>query len=58
MLESADYTVIAATDAEIGLTLARESRPDLILMDIQLPGMDGLRPRRCSRPTTRRGTFR
>jgi len=42
VLESADYNVITATDAEIGLTLARESRPDLILMDIQLPGMDGL----------------
>ena len=42
VLESADYTVITATDAEIGLTLARESHPDLILMDIQLPGMDGL----------------
>ena len=42
ILESADYTVLAAVSAEIGLTLARESRPDLILMDIQLPGMDGL----------------
>lgn len=42
LLESADYTVLAATSAEIGLTLAREARPDLILMDIQLPGMDGL----------------
>ena len=42
LLESADYTVIAAVNAEIGLTLAREGRPDLILMDIQLPGMDGL----------------
>ena len=42
VLESADYTVITATDAEIGLTLARESHPDLILMDIQLPGMDGI----------------
>ena len=42
LLESADYTVLAATNAEIGLTLAREARPDLILMDIQLPGMDGL----------------
>src|SRR3954470_12865705 len=42
LLESADHTVIAATSAEIGLTLARETRPDLILMDIQLPGMDGL----------------
>ena len=42
LLESADYTVLAETNAEIGLTLAREARPDLILMDIQLPGMDGL----------------
>ncbi len=42
LLESADYIVIAATNAETGLTLARERHPDLILMDIQLPGMDGL----------------
>ena len=42
LLESADYTVLAATNAEIGLALAREGHPDLILMDIQLPGMDGL----------------
>jgi two-component system, cell cycle response regulator DivK len=42
LLESADYTVLAAVSAEIGLTMARENRPDLILMDIQLPGMDGL----------------
>src|SRR6185503_19826159 len=33
---------IRATDAEAGLTLARDDQPDLILMDIQLPGMDGL----------------
>jgi two-component system, cell cycle response regulator DivK len=42
LLESADYTVLAATNAESGLTLARSERPDLILMDIHLPGMDGL----------------
>ena len=42
LLESAGYTVLAATDAEAGLTMARAERPDLILMDIQLPGMDGL----------------
>jgi two-component system, cell cycle response regulator DivK len=42
LLESAGYTVVAATSAETGLTLAREGHPDLILMDIQLPGMDGL----------------
>lgn len=42
LLESAGYTVVAATSAETGLTLAREGHPDLILTDIQLPGMDGL----------------
>jgi CheY-like chemotaxis protein len=34
--------VLEAGNAEDGLTLARQSRPHLILMDIQLPGMDGL----------------
>jgi two-component system cell cycle response regulator DivK len=42
LLESAGHTVLAATDAETGLTIARSQKPDLILMDIQLPGMDGL----------------
>ncbi|MGO9835757.1 MAG: response regulator [Polyangiaceae bacterium] len=42
LLRSAGHTVLSATDAEAGLTLARNERPNLILMDIQLPGMDGL----------------
>jgi len=42
LLQSAGHSVLSATDAEIGLTLARAEQPDLILMDIQLPGMDGL----------------
>jgi two-component system cell cycle response regulator DivK len=42
LLQSAGHTVLTATDAEAGLTLARDEQPDLILMDIQLPGMDGL----------------
>ena len=42
LLESAGHSVINATDAEAGLTLARDEQPHLILMDIQLPGMDGL----------------
>jgi two-component system cell cycle response regulator DivK len=42
LLRSAGHAVLSATDAEAGLTLARDKRPDLILMDIQLPGMDGL----------------
>ena len=42
LVRTAGHTVISATDAEAGLTLARAEQPDLILMDIQLPGMDGL----------------
>jgi two-component system cell cycle response regulator DivK len=42
LLKSAGYAVLTATDAESGLALARSEQPDLILMDIQLPGMDGL----------------
>ncbi|MEP7347031.1 MAG: response regulator [Gemmatimonadaceae bacterium] len=42
LLESAGHTVLGAVDAETGLALARNERPSLILMDIQLPGMDGL----------------
>jgi len=42
LLESAGHTVLSATDAEAGLTLARDEQPHLILMDIQLPAMDGL----------------
>ena len=42
LLRNAGHTVLYAVDAETGLTLARASSPDLILMDIQLPGMDGL----------------
>jgi two-component system, cell cycle response regulator DivK len=42
LLRNADHTVLSAVDAETGLMTARLEHPDLILMDIQLPGMDGL----------------
>jgi two-component system cell cycle response regulator DivK len=42
LLNWGGHTVISATDAEAGLTMARAEKPNLILMDIQLPGMDGL----------------
>ena len=42
VLQRAGHTVLCAVDAETGLTLARTGQPDLILMDILLPGMDGL----------------
>jgi DNA-binding response OmpR family regulator len=41
-LEQAGYRVSAAANAEDGLALARRDPPDLILLDIGLPGMDGL----------------
>ena len=42
LLETAGHHVLCASDAEAGLMIAREHQPDLVLMDIQLPGMDGL----------------
>lgn len=42
LLERAGHTVLTAADAETGLTLTRAKLPDLILMDVQLPRMDGL----------------
>jgi two-component system cell cycle response regulator DivK len=42
LLQSAGHFVLTATDAEAGVALARAEQPDLVLMDIQLPGMDGL----------------
>jgi two-component system cell cycle response regulator DivK len=42
LVRSAGHTVLYAVDAETGLTQARNEQPHLILMDIQLPGIDGL----------------
>ena len=42
LLKLGHYQGIEAIDAETGIKLAGEHLPDLILMDIQLPGMDGL----------------
>lgn len=42
VLQLGPYRMLEAVDAETGLELARKEHPDLILMDIQLPGMDGL----------------
>ena len=41
LLGSVQYEVIEALTGEEGVTLAERERPDLILMDIQLPGIDG-----------------
>ncbi len=41
ILEKFGYQVVQARDGQTGITLAREINPDLILLDIQLPVMDG-----------------
>jgi two-component system cell cycle response regulator DivK len=41
LLAHAGYDTLEATTGEDGLALARAHRPDLVLMDVQLPGMDG-----------------
>ena len=55
VLQFKGYRTMEAESGELGVALARESRPALILMDIQLPGMSGieaLAPLRAD-PTTR-----
>ena len=42
ILEEEGYVVIQAENAELGISLARAEPPGLILMDISLPGLDGL----------------
>ncbi len=42
LLQVSGYTTIEATDGKQGVELAKTSKPDLILMDIQMPIMDGL----------------
>ena len=41
LLERADYQVLEAHNGQMGLDLARRESPDLILMDLSLPGVDG-----------------
>ena len=41
ILEKCGYQVVQARDGQTGIRLAREINPDLILLDIQLPVMDG-----------------
>ncbi|MBC8285096.1 MAG: response regulator [Nitrospinae bacterium] len=42
LLMRGDIRVLSAPDALLGIELARAHRPDLILMDIMMPGMDGM----------------
>jgi two-component system, cell cycle response regulator DivK len=42
LLERFSYQIIEAADGEQGVSLAKSSKPDLILMDVMMPKMDGL----------------
>jgi two-component system phosphate regulon response regulator PhoB len=42
-LEMSGYEVLKARDGEEGLRMARSEKPDLIILDLMLPGMDGLK---------------
>jgi two-component system cell cycle response regulator DivK len=52
VLEFAGYHVIAANSGEEGLTAAQDASPDLVLMDLQLPGIDGTETLRMLRQGT------
>ena len=42
VLEAKGYTTLCAETGEDGLRMATEQLPDLVLMDIQMPGIDGV----------------
>ena len=42
ILQLKKFAVLEAENAEVGIQLAREHKPDLVLMDLRLPGLDGV----------------
>jgi two-component system, cell cycle response regulator DivK len=53
VLSYAGYEVVEARTGEQGVELAAECRPDLVLMDLQLPGIDGIEALRQLRASPR-----
>lgn len=46
MLESGGYNILTASDGDVGIGLARDQRPDVILMDVVMPGLNGFQATR------------
>lgn len=46
ILQKMGHTVMTAENGEAGITAAKESKPDLILMDVVMPGMNGFQATR------------
>jgi two-component system, cell cycle response regulator DivK len=53
ILKITPYSILEAMDAKTGIEMARTHQPDMILMDIQLPGMDGFSATKILREDTR-----
>lgn len=46
MLEKNGYTVLSASSGEEGLSIAKQQKPDLVLMDVVMPGLNGFQATR------------
>ena len=57
-LSRAGFTVVVATDGAQGLAMATSEQPDLILMDLTLPDIDGKGQRGGSKLIRQRNPFR